>query len=541
MNNSLRFVEALALRVLRSCWRSAITIATIGIATLAAAPAFSAQEAEKEGSDLGPGCAPNRPAIPHHAGGVTVHAKNGEKAPVPCSTRTGFRTGEVSLVVNNSGSIVFQPALASETTGFPVGVLRSTDRGEHWNFITEGPSIAPRSQGDDLNFWLDRQTGRIFWTTTLQPPYANDPPRVDHSDDEGRTWTASSPLPVFYDHTQVFGGPPTERLKGLMNGYPNVVYTCVSGGATCGVHGFCGTHCTKSLDGAMTFGASVALPYPPECPAPGVFPTGGYGLAGVVDPDGTVYVPFTPCERPYVAVSRDEGSTWQLNLVADTETIGWGELALGMDEKGNLYAAWAGFADRLPYLAISRDGALHWSKPVMIAAPGVNEAAEPQLVAGARGQVAVTYYGSKNAPQPFPTPCTGLSVACAGYEHETWDTYITETWNALEESPLLWSATLNDPAHPTWFGVTPSAMRLDDTGYEGGSMADMKGGGPSVGGRMDYYGMTMGPDGTPWVGFAQECPRGLPVPGNPICPSTLNGSLPDGLFGMVGRLVRIPD
>jgi hypothetical protein len=56
---------------------------------------------------------------------------------------------------------------------------------------------------------------------------------------------------------------------------------------------------------------------------------------------------------------------------------------------------------------------------------------------------------------------------------------------------------------------------------------------------MDYFGMTMAPDDTPWVGFNQECPFGLPVPGNPNCPSTLAGTAPDGSFGMVGRLVRV--
>jgi hypothetical protein len=302
-------------------------------------------------------------------------------------------------------------------------------------------------------------------------------------------------------------------------------------------HGFCGTHIARSLDGGGTFGPAIAIPYPPECPSPGVNPTGGYGLDGVVGRDGTVYLPFTPCERPYIAISHDEGASWQLVSVANTETIGWGELALGMDKQGNLYAAWTAAADRLPYLAISRDRGLHWSMPLMIGAPGVNEAAEPLLVAGARGQVAVTYYGSKNSPGvPFPPPCTGPSVLCPGYEHETWDTYITETFNGLRRHPLFWSATLNDPTQPTWYGVTPLSMRVAN-GFSGGSSAGTVGG-PALSGRMDYYGMTLAPTNTPWVGFVQECPFGLPVPGNPNCPSTLTGAPTDGLFGMVGRLVR---
>jgi hypothetical protein len=127
-------------------------------------------------------------------------------------------------------------------------------------------------------------------------------------------------------------------------------------------------------------------------------------------------------------------------------------------------------------------------------------------------------------------------LSCPGYEHETWDTYVTETFNALARQPLFWSAILNDPAQPTWYGVTPSSMRTA-TGFAGGSGAGT--GGPSGGGRIDYYGMTMAPDGTPWVGFGQACPFGLPVAGNPSCPNTLTGTGPDSLWGLVGRLVRV--
>src|SRR4029077_7039525 len=129
--------------------------------------------------------------------------------------------------------------------------------------------------------------------------------------------------------------------------------------------------------------------------------------------------------------------------------------------------------DRLPYMAISKDHGLHWGTPSMIAAPDVKEAAIPYLVAGAQGQVAVTYYGSKNAPSPFPPPCfpvpqgprpssftapQGPTPDCPGYENEKWDTYVTESWNALDTQPVFWSATLNDPAQPTWYGCSPSEI-----------------------------------------------------------------------------------
>ncbi|HEY3585796.1 MAG TPA: hypothetical protein VGK85_01525, partial [Myxococcaceae bacterium] len=186
----------------------------------------------------------------------------------------------------------------------------------------------------------------------------------------------------------------------------------------------------------------------------------------------------------------------------------------------------------------SRDGAGHWAAPLMIAAPGVNETAEPQLVAGRRGQVAVAYYGSKNSPGvgvPISPDCL-VSTQCPGFEEETWSTYITESWDALGKNPLFWSAPLNNPSHPTWYGVTPSSLRhLTPTGLQffGGGQ-----GFPGFTANIDYFGMTMAPDDTAWVGFDQECVLGEHLfAGNPNC-SLAAGGIHDGLFGLVGRLVR---
>ena len=539
---------------LRWLIRTPVTAAlSVVVTSLFVAPTAFAQAKENEEKVLAPGCAPDRPAIAHHAGGAIASVDRNEKAPIPCSSSTGFRTGEISLVITKEGTLLFQPAFPE--TGLPIGVLRSVDQGATWDFIDPSGN-PPRKASFDMNMWVDPDSGRIYWSNDLGlgiPPVPGPLPRVDRSDDDGKTWLPSSPLPNFhYIATQIVSGPPPKSLKHPAENAPNPVYVVTSGSISCPVFNFCGKHVAKSLDGGVTFGPGVAIPFPPECPAPGIYPTGAFGVNGVVGRDGTVYEPSTPCERPYIAISHDEGDAWQLARVADTETIGWGELAVGIDKQENLYAAWTDAADRLPYLAISRDGGLHWSKPLMIAAPGVNEAAIPQLVVGATGQVAVAYYGSKNAPVPFPPDCIvgsstfpnlsgngviytllqdGPSSSCPGYEKETWDTYITETWNALDQQPLFWSATLNDPDKPTWYGATPSSMRVPG-GFAGGHNA-------GTGLNVDYFALTMTPDNTAWVGFVQECPLGLPVAGNPNCPSTLTGARSDGLFGMVGRLLRV--
>jgi len=368
---------------------------------------------------------------------------------------------------------------------------------------------------------------------------------VSFSDDDGRTWSVGGE-PVMRldsgnaDSMKIFTGPPTKKSKHLLKGYPNVVYNC---------GGHKPLRCQKSLDGGLTWGAAVDLPFPPElAPIQGALhDCSDFGLNGVVGQDGTIYFGYTPCNRPYVAISHDEGETWQAVRVADVETIGWGMLAVDIDREGNLYAAWVAAGDRLPYLALSRAHGLRWSTPLMIGAPGVNEAAIPRLVTGVRGQVAVAYFGSQNSPGvPFPPPCPGFATNCTAYQNVTWNTYITESFNALDRQPLFWSAALADPSRPTWYGCSPSSLgviRLDESvpfhsgpGFTGGCAPTT--GGVTVGGRQDYFGMDMAPDNTPWVGFGQACPRGLPIPGNSSCPRTLTGVPADGSWGLVGRLVQ---
>src|SRR2546422_9828507 len=113
--------------------RLVLAVLVVGAAAIATSQSVRAGgNRESEGGNLGPGCAPERPAIAHHAGGVAVEDRRGEerRAPVPCSTRTGFRTSEVSIAVTNQGTVLVQPAFPQG--GAPIGVLRSVDRGGTW-------------------------------------------------------------------------------------------------------------------------------------------------------------------------------------------------------------------------------------------------------------------------------------------------------------------------------------------------------------------------------------------------------------------------
>jgi hypothetical protein len=516
---------------------AAITVAIFPVAT-----AFA--------TDLGPGCATDRPAIAHHAGGVAAQTPKGETAPIPCVTNTGSRTSEIGVVVTNAGTVLFQPGVrsANATVGAPIGVLRSVDQGALWRSVDSTSPVSPdRTLAFDGNLGIDRLTGRVF---VITPGYTEgqigdlvEVPQVDISDEDGKakTWYAGGE-PVYADSIKVFAGPPPQNLKKLQQGYPNVVYNC---------GGHKPHRCERSRDGGLIWGSEVPLPFPPAlAPIQGPNNTcSDFGLNGVVGRDGTVYYGYSPCNRPYIAISHDETDTWEAVPVADVETIGWGMTAVGIDQLGNLYAAFIKASDRLLYLSLSSDQGSSWSRPLMVGAPGVNEAALPRLVAGAAGQVAIAYYGSKNSPgAPFPPPCpTGIATSCPAWQNVTWNMYITETFNAFGNNPLFWSASINNPAQPAWYGCSASELgvvRLTEgtpyvssPGFTGGCYPTSPGGNVA-GGREDFFGMDMAPDNTPWIGFGQACPNGLPVSGNANCPSTLTGAPGDALWGLAGRLVR---
>src|SRR5215469_313918 len=119
-------------------------------------------------------------------------------------------------------------SLFSRKPAFRLAVLRSDDRGATWDFI-DPKGDPPRTGSNDMNMWVDRRSGRVFWSNDIELPVVH-VQRVDYSDDDGRTWFPSSPLPMHFDHTQLFSGPPTRRSEDSIHRDPNVVYAVVSGG-----------------------------------------------------------------------------------------------------------------------------------------------------------------------------------------------------------------------------------------------------------------------------------------------------------------------
>lgn len=387
------------------------------------------------------------------SGGKAVAHRNGKavkagRTPVAKTFSIGGHALEPTLGHAPNGEMFYAAAGFDSIGGQPgTQVLRSSDGGRTWD------NASPRVLGQntmpitlDPYVWvddrLDGDNARVFTIDlTVACSY------MSFSDDGGESWT-TNPLscgrPV-NDHQTLFSGPP---VSSTTVGYPNIVYYCWNDVAS--------SACSKSLDGGVTFhptGAPAFSGYDPGSEDPGFFGRDGFcgGLHGHgwVGPEGTVYLPREYCGKPMVAVSHDEGRTWTQVEVSDIRSTsqpreGAAHPSVVTDKKGNVYYLWIAAKDRLPYMAVSRDQGGTWSKPVMVAPPGIKEANLPQIDAVGKGKVALVYYGSTNSPYP---KCKDECQA-KDYEPATWNGYLTVTVDALSRNPLFTTGLVNNPKDP---------------------------------------------------------------------------------------------
>ena len=398
-----------------------------------------------------------RLASPYRAGGrpLPLAAAVGAQPTVQLF-RTGFTAAEPTLGITKTGTIFFV-GFGGLQQSF---VIRSRDGGQTWE---ETNPITP-IEGDTTSFdpyiHVDPDTGRVFNADLSLAACSV----VSTSDNDGETWSAGQ-ICQHTDHQNLFTGPPAGSPTV---GYPNVVYYCaIDGGAFFNFGTFTG--CSKSLDGGRTFVRTGDAPFTEDPRRTG----GHYGVQGhcggnvghgAVGRDGTVYLPRGWCDRPYLAISGDEGLTWERVRVADIgmavgPTLEEHEASVAVDRDGNLYYAWIA-TDRLPYLVTTRHGGRTWTAARAAAAPGVNEAWNVTLDVGDPGRIAFSYIGTTNSPGgPFCVRTTSSSCVTADGQpprpnvhyrqaNTAWHGYLGMTANALDPDPTFWSTTVNDPARP---------------------------------------------------------------------------------------------
>ncbi len=418
-------------------------------------------------------------AVAHRAGGTSTSFDDRGKSVL---YRTGFPGAEPTLAIARDGTVF----TVSWEPGAQVDVLRSSDEGVSWDRIS--PRLPGGENSHRLSFdpyvYLDDDGGRLFTVDLLIACSY-----LSYSDDHGDSWT-TNPLACgqpFNDHQSIFSGPP---VSSTVVGYEEIVYYCFADYTNNGAF------CSKSLDGGITFLPAGEKAYPAY--EDEKFCGGAHGH-GVVDEDGVVYLPADFCGRPFLAISDDEGASWRRIRVAPIGHVKGPDPAVAVDDLGNIYYTWIG-PDRLPRLVVSRDGGDRWTKPLLIAAPGVKEAAHVTIAAGAPGRIAFGYMGSENSRF---SRCAGENRCRPSYAGVMWHGYIGMTANAWSRNPRFFSGIVNRKSEPLIEGSC-GPRRCDWL--------------------LDFMDVVVGPDGTPWGTFVD----------------TVTKKDPDYHEAVIGRLIGGP-
>ncbi|HEX9940730.1 MAG TPA: sialidase family protein [Thermoanaerobaculia bacterium] len=354
-----------------------------------------------------------------------VSAGNKGQALKVQASYVGREAAEPTVGVNKAGTAFFVagafdaiPEPSPTSTARSV-VLRSRDNGQSWQPIQPNLPALTTEFPTNLDPFLivDGETGRLF-SIDLYVACAY----LLSSDDEGATWRRN-PLTcggnIVNDHQKVVVGNPPPNLTTV--GYPNVIYYCFNRVAD--------SSCSRSLDGGLTFLATGAPAYL------GVDGGACGGLHGepATDSAGRLFVPKGHCGFPWVSISENGGDSWnrvQVSTIPTADT----EVNVAVDAADNVYVTWFDDANRLPYVAVSRDHGRTWGTPLMVAPPGVLETNFPAITAGDAGRIALTFPGN-------PTQSLGDL-------RRPWNSYVVVSTNALDARPLFTWTTANNPADP---------------------------------------------------------------------------------------------
>ena len=414
------------------------------------------------------------PLPPVVSAGVIAHRAEGDKATRTATPAdlanlrftaadTGERGAEPTIGITPRGTILAQ---AYETT------LRSRD-GIAWEKV----HTAGFGQSFDPMLWVDAITGRALYLHIYPERTCS---TISVSTDDGVTWTErpmACPSPVV-DHQKLATGPAAGPLAPLAaaSGGGRLTSLCYNAiGAT---------RCAVSTDGGLTFGQDVAV----DGLGTGL-PVVGGSLRGVTGDcgglnghqhhaaDGAIYVPYGyACQESRVAVSIDGGLTWTRHAPRHGELEIDPELATTPD--GTAYYLYRG-SDQRMHLLRSQDRFKTVEGPFAVSPPQVRATVFAGLAAGSDGRIAFAYLGSADssaAPDEAPASAT-------------WHLFAGMSLDADSEAPTFATVQVTPDGDPVQRGSICHSQECKDGNRN----------------LLDFIDLSMGPDGRPWIAFADGC------------------------------------
>ena len=329
------------------------------------------------------------------------------------------------------------------------------------NWTEATPKVGPQEMAPttlDPFVWVDQITGRVFSIDLyLAGSY------LSYSDDGGQTWLPSTiNAPGVNDHQTFFTGPKPKSspIPSSPGTYPTNAYYCVNA--------LTAVTCARSTDGGVTFQPLPSSPYT-EC-------VGCQTGHGRVAPNGDVLLPraefvsLTNNMRVELAISKDGGASWKTVEVAKGVPAASRHTSVAADTAGNIYYTWFDGRDKLPWLAVSKDGGTTWGKPMMVAPPGVHDVNFPVVTAGDAGRIALAFPGSSvDAPTDTTRP---------------WHGWVLVSDDALAERPTFHAAPADDGTDPLHRGTCENRCA----------------------GMYDFIDIQTSPvDGSAWATFTDTC------------------------------------
>jgi hypothetical protein len=420
------------------------------------------------------------PGTPHEGGSATVDLVEGPPPPPDTPPLARFQ------------ALATPPALGNDAGEPSIGYNPATKRGLFQTGLETLRYTLPENRSDDplnpdglpeaCDALFEDVTSAFTGTVTLDPIGFVDPiggrgyagqlgPKqhtMTYTDDDGDTWSNSVgnfPAAAGVDHQTIGWGPYVPGgAAGPLTDYPNAVYYCSQDVAY--------ANCSRSDDGGATF-----LP-----PVPAYTTADCGGLHGHIRaaPDGTVYLPNKSCNaapapaQQAVAVSEDNGATWQVRRVPDS-TAGNTDPQMALASDGTGYFCYVNSLGS-PSVAVTHDRGLTWSPSFNLGnLANIRNAVFAQAIAGDPDRAACGFIATETAGNPDAEDFEGI-----------WYAYIAMTYDGGEN----WSMTNVTPGDPVqgYGGICTSGTTC-------GANRNL----------LDFNEMTLDELGRPILGFADGC------------------------------------